>query len=371
MDADVLNYAPVPFNLEIMKLSAYFKARRQLVVFAPDFYPDRHQFFYYRKDYEDGEYPADLLNAPNVKYGGLAFSHNKYIPLDEEIERMKPDTSIYERAESLFQNTKKAAEAFKAMMAGEHARISLDGKTVWPNYSRQFKNLRNARLLLLHDYNLAAVQDGFATVQDICARARTDGWATRVGMKFPVTTSDGQELLNWSSLRTSGIFYSMRYDGVMDDDIFYKWVSMCREKAVYTQMEYHVTAPWYEANQFIKEMLPRILRQIIISRSYRVFFSLIYDEGFFFDPRWEDVLRLMGFYLNSYSKEKIAPYSKKIPTDTMYDFAKHCKNETRRYGGKYFTQDYIREIFAFVRDNYPALFNDFYECSLKSLGGNI
>lgn len=371
MDADLATYVPLPFNLEIMKLSAYYKARRQLVVLAPDFYPDRHQLFIYRKDYEDGIYPTNLLNTPNVQYGGLAFSHNRYVALPEEIERMKPDTTIYENMAERFKCTKKATEAFRSMMAGEHARISLDGKTVWPDYGRQFKNLRNAKLLLLHDYNLAAIENGFETVKEILTRARTDGWATRVGMKFPVTTREGKDLLNWSSLRTSGIFYSMRYDGIMDDDTFNSWLALCHERAVYTQMEYHVTAPWYEPNQFIKEGLPKILRQIIISRSYRVFFSLVYDRGFFFDPKWEEVLQLMSFYLNSYTGEKIALYSKKLPNDTLFDFAAHCKNETYKYNGKFFTQDHIREIFAFVRDNHPALFNDFYECTAKKLGGKL
>lgn len=86
MDADLAYYILVPFNLEAMKLSAYYKRKNQLVIFAPAFYPDRHQLFIYRKDYEDGLYPPNLLNTSNVEYGGLAFSNNKYKPLPIEIE---------------------------------------------------------------------------------------------------------------------------------------------------------------------------------------------------------------------------------------------------------------------------------------------
>lgn len=120
------------------------------------------------------------------------------------------------------------------MMEAEHCRLSLDGKTVWEDYPCQFRFLPSARNLMLHDYDLGAIDGSFETVQKILSRARTDGWATRVGMKFPIQISDGQSLLNWSSLKSNSVFYSLRYDGVIDDEPFLEWVCRCREKAVYS-----------------------------------------------------------------------------------------------------------------------------------------
>jgi hypothetical protein len=41
------------------------------------------------------------------------------------------------------------------------------------------------------------------------------------------------------------------------------------------------------------------------------------------------------------------------------------------YGGESITKAEARELFAFVREkNYP-LFKDFYECSARSLGGQL
>jgi hypothetical protein len=206
-----------------------------------------------------------------------------------DIEIVKPDTSIYEKMESVIMGTSspQRKKIFSNMMEAEHCRLSLDGKTIWPDFHRQFKFLRSARNLMLHDYDLGKVENSFETVQEILQRARTDGWATRVGMKFPIQISDGQSLLNWSSIKSNSVFYSLKYNGVIDDEPFLEWIGKCREKAVYSQMEYHVTAPWYDPNHFVEVLLPKILRQIIISRSYRVFFSLKYDEGFFPDPMWE------------------------------------------------------------------------------------
>ena len=375
MDADLSTYLLVPFNLEVMKLSAYYKKKGEIVVLSPSFTPDRNTKFIYRKDYNDGEFPAGLTRAPNVEYGGLAFSNNIYKPLPTEIERVQPDTHIYEKAESIIMSApgrgREKKKIFQNMMTAEHCRLSLDGRTIWDEHPRQFKFLAGARNLMLHDYDLGAIDGSFEVVSKILQRARTDGWATRIGMKFPVQVSDGQALNNWSSLNSNSTFYSLRFNGVMDDDSFNEWVGRCKERAVYSQMEYHITAPWYEPNDFIENLLPKIFRQVIISRSYRVFFSLKYDEGFFPDRRWEDVIRLFNYYHNSFSNEPQSRYYNMIADDTMFDFAKNCQVSPRAYYGEVLNINQIRELFAFVREsNYP-LFKDFYECTAEKLGGKL
>lgn len=372
MDADLSTYLLVPFNLEAMKLSTYYKRQNQLVVFCPSFTPDRHKLFIYRKDYEDGNYPPNLLNTSNVEYGGLAFSNNKYQALPLDIEKMKPDTSLYSKMEGFITGGPKNNKIWQNMITSEHMRLSLDGKTIWPDYGTQFYNLKMARNLMIHDYDLGAINGSFEEIKKIMNRARKDGWATRLGMKFPVQITDGQSLLNWSEFKTNSTFFSIQYNGVIDDDAFSDWVGVCRERAVFSSIIYHVTIPSYDENHFIKEILPRILKQVIISRSYRVFFTLNYDKGFFTDERWEDVLQLFNYYHNSYSGKTVPRYLQKVPMDTLYDFAAACSNEPQWfYQNKCFTQDKIREIFAFVRNEHPELFKMFYECSAEKIGGKL
>ena len=375
MDADMATYTLVPFNLEAMKLSAYYKKRNEVVILSPSFTPDRNTKFFYRKDYNDGDFPPNLLNYSNVEYGGLAFSNNVYTPLPLEIERARPDTELYAKMEQAIvgaggskQTNKKI---FQNMMTSEHCRLSLDGATIWPDYGRQFKSLTSARNLMIHDYDLGAIKGSFEEVKGILARARNDGWATKVGMKFPVQVKDGQSLLNWTSLNSNSTFYSLRYNGVIEDDAFNEWVGSCRQRAVYSQMEYHVTPSWYEPNDFIENLLPKIFRQVIISRNYRVFFSLKYDEGFFPDRRWEAVIQLFNYYHNSYANEPESSYFAKISDDTLFDFAKSTSDNPFARYGEVFTKSQIREIFAFVRQNHYSLFTDFYECSAKKLGGKL
>jgi hypothetical protein len=373
-DADLTTFGLVPFNLEAMKLSAYYKKKGEIVVFSPYFNPEKNSLFIFRKDYDDGRYP-NKLTQPNVEYGGLAFSNNVYQPLPLEIERMKPDTSIYAKAEPLMMASKgrerEKKKIFQNMMEAEHCRLSLDGKTIWPEYNKQFKFLPSARNLMIHDYDLGAVKDSYQTVAKIMSRARTDGWATKIGMKFPVQISDGQALLNWSSLNSNSTFYSLRYDGVIDDEPFNEWIGSCRQRAVYSQMEYHVTSSRYDPNHFVEVLLPKILRQVIISRSYKIFFSLNYDEGFFPDRRWEAVLQLFNYYHNSYSSQTATRYYQMIADDTLFDFARHCQDMPKNYYGEVYNKDQIRQIFAFVKENHYPLFKDFYECSASKLGGKL
>jgi hypothetical protein len=121
----------------------------------------------------------------------------------------------------------------------------------------------------------------------------------------------------------------------------------------------------------VEELLPKIFRQVIISRSYRVFFTLIYDDDFFPDRRWEAVLELFNHYHNSFAGKPQSAYFNMINEDTLFDFASRCKKQPDYYYASAFTIDEIREIFAFVRENHPSLFKDFYECNAQKLGGKI
>ena len=42
MDADLAAYSLVPFNLEVMKLSAYYKKKGEIVILSPSFTPDKN-----------------------------------------------------------------------------------------------------------------------------------------------------------------------------------------------------------------------------------------------------------------------------------------------------------------------------------------
>lgn len=366
-DVDMATYTLVPFNLELMKLSAYYKKKREIVVLSPEFTPDRHEKFFMRKDFDDGNYPFGFQQIPNLEYGGYAFTNGIYVPLEPEIEKMRPDPTIYERMEKTIMATKgrDTKKIFQNMMEAEHCRLSLDGKTIWEDYPRQFKFLQTARNLMFHDYDLGKIEGSFDEVKKLLARARTDGWATRVGMKFPVSVSAGQDLLNWISIKPNSTFYSLRYEGVIDKDCYRDFVGILREKSIYKQLDYYITMSSANQEEFIEKYIQQVFRQVVKARSYRVFFTLKYEEDFFIDKRWEKVIDLFNFYHNSMSCLPQSAYLQKISEDTMFDFARATYNDLPFYYQKAMTTNEIREIFYFVRENHPALFEDFYEYNIK------
>jgi hypothetical protein len=135
-DADKTKYETAPLNLELMKLSAYHKGKREIVSLAPELEPNKYTKFFIRKDYNDGEFYPELLTEENVVCGGLAFSNDVYVPLDPAIEKLKPDLYIYERMRSKIGSEKYLHAAFETMMRAQHARLSLDGKTLWKDFEK-------------------------------------------------------------------------------------------------------------------------------------------------------------------------------------------------------------------------------------------
>jgi len=73
-DADFMTYKQPFFNLEIMKMAAYYKQQNELVKLTTVLEPERYTKFFVRKDYDDGIYPKEFF-LPNVVYGGKAFNY--------------------------------------------------------------------------------------------------------------------------------------------------------------------------------------------------------------------------------------------------------------------------------------------------------
>lgn len=363
-------------NLEAMKISAYYKQRREIVILSPGFTPERTTKFFYRKDYDDGKYPINL-GAPNVRYGGLAFSDNVYEPLPLEVERMRPDTSLYSKMEHRIRfldgyPNQKRDKIFRNLTEGEHCRLSLDGKTIWPEYNYQFKYLPSARNIFFHDYDLAAIDGSYDVIQDILSRARTDGWATKVGMKFPVKVRSGQELWNWSSLNPNSTFFFLEYDGIIDPSTFQKWAAEVKQRAIY-RLDYNCTAGDLSEKDFLHTGMLELYHQALISRSYGLPFALIYDESFFTDKQWCDVLDMMTMFGGSGAGMRKVDLAMYGAQDTMRDYIWWCSEigptKPAALQKMKLTPARMRETFSFVRQHHMPLFKDMCSLSVKDLGG--
>lgn len=353
-----------------MKLSAYYKKKREIVILSPELTPERHQQFFIRKDYNDGIFPKIPTENSNLNYGGYAFTNGIYVPMDYNIEVCQPDTSIYLKMENKILekgNKREGKKIFNNLTEGEHCRLSLDGKTIWKDYPRQFKYLKTAKNLFFHDYDLGKIQGAPEEILSILTRARTDGCATRVGMKFPVTITKGEELMKWIKIRPNSTFFYLRFDGVIEDEHVEPFIGSCKERTIYRDLEYYITATSEDQEEFVQKYLQKIYRQVVLSRSYRVFFTLKYEENFFLDKRWESVIQLINFYHNSLKSLDQSIYYKKINYDTLYDFAKSTYDILPYQYKSGMNKKKIREVFRFVAENHQELFNDFYTYNIKNM----
>jgi len=151
-----------------MKLATYYKKKKEITIMAPAFVPERYTKFFYRKDFNDGSFPKELNQYDNIFFGGMAFSNNHYIPLEEEIEQCAPDTSIYERYKDIFIEGAKENKAFYTSVSkGIHFRLSLDEEKVWGNFEKQIPKQSKGRVFFLHDYNLNNIEGARETIHHI------------------------------------------------------------------------------------------------------------------------------------------------------------------------------------------------------------
>lgn len=131
IDYDALFY-PDSFhpNLEIMKLSTYYKKNKNFVSFVLNLNNiDRYNKIILRKDIYDENYLSNILLDDRCDYGGLAFTNNIYSPLDISIENSVPDLSIYNSYFNKILIKKKSYEKIKKEYSqSSFIRLSTNGE---------------------------------------------------------------------------------------------------------------------------------------------------------------------------------------------------------------------------------------------------
>lgn len=355
-DAD-LAYYPVPFyNLELMKLSSYYKRKREIVGFAPNYSPYLYTHFIVRQDFYNPN--SQLPTSNNVEYGGRAFDGDSYKPLPLEIERMKPDISLYERV-----NPKLARGYDKSVLStmrrAEHIRLSLDGKTIWKDFERQFRHADDAYGVIFHDYNLNDVEGARALIESNITDWIPHSLGRKVGMKYPVCVDNKEDLLAWLRLQPMGTFYSLTHKGLIDESYIPELVEVFQDSFAIRQTSVDIT-DCFTNEELINGGIQRIFRNIINLRSHCLYFPLIYNENNLIDNDWKLVMKLILRYNNHLVTNGDPEFFRRVePFETLYSY---CYAAIKQYHIKepLLTKESIQYIFNFVRENNYDLFTDFY-----------
>lgn len=355
-DGDLQFYPQVPFfNLELMKLSSYYKQKHEIVSLSLDFKPNMYSHFIIRQDYPfNCTYPT----YPNVEYGGRAFSSTKYKPLPLEIEIMRPDISLYNKVQIPHLNKNVVRSAVNTMRRAEHIRLSLDEKTIWPDWEKQLRRDSNCFGIIFHDSNLAEIEGAFELIKNNINSIITHANGRRIGSKFPIITTTENEFIDWYSLPAMGSYYYLQHNGILTTNIIPHIQKVHQPEQISVNITANTT---YES--FINNDIILLFQSILDLRRVGIVFPLIYDKGFFTDSRWVNVIDLICQFNNRFVlKYKDRDYLTRVaPYETLYSYVKKLVEDEKNYGYTTRRKDKYSNLFQFVRENNYDLFKLFYE----------
>ena len=353
-----LQYYPVPFfNLELMKMSSYYKRKREIVSLSPSFSPHMYSNFIVRQDFY---YPdVNLPYQDGVVSGGRAFDGQKYKPLPLEIEIMRPDIHIYDKIK--YEPSKREYYySYNIMHRAEHVRLSLDGARIWNNFDKQLRHEPNAYGIIFHDYDLNAIEGSYDFIVSNIDEIISHSMGKKIGMKYPAQIYTEEDLIKWLQIPSLNIFYSLNYNQIVTNDLIYKLTEIEDLPFTWRQINNNITATnSYE--ELINGGIQRILRSAINLRSKRLNFPLIYDENVFIDKDWKKVMKMIDLY-NRHLKDNLqrGNFEYQVKFGTLYSYMK-AKSKKAKYVTDFFHKENLRQIFQFVRENNYDLFKDFYE----------
>lgn len=373
-DADMAKYHQVVFNLELMKISTYYKSKREIVNLSPKVDLDKYSKLFYRKDYYDGSFDAKVLTNSKVVYGGRAF-YDRYIPLDDKIERVNPDKQIYESMRRLFVTNNTNERLFNQMMRAQHIRLSLDGTTIWDNWESQLNYRDRFQTYIFHDYNLNNIKDAELIINNLLQNS-PNKLEQYVGSKFPIITNNYNDLQRWITFKPMAKFYNIEYHNILTDEELYDLIQQTNGTSIMTQGKYCITDNYTSQQDFVSQ-LPHIYQQIVFLRNNRINFPLYYNDKFFENKMWCKVLDLIIHYYTQGLTMSMAQFKRLIPYDSLYSFvANFSEVETYQFHFKNIvnqcmTKNEAREIFQFVKENNYELFKAFYECKNVVYKGGV
>lgn len=158
-------------NLEIMKLSSYYKKNKNFVslILNPK-EVDRYTKIVLRKDTNDENYLSNLFLNKKCEYGGLAFTNNIYKPLEKEIENCIPDISIYNSYfNKILLKLKKGEILKRKFLQSSYIRLSTDGINCDLDYQNGFigASARSQNIVYVYDNNILEIKDSKEAINDI------------------------------------------------------------------------------------------------------------------------------------------------------------------------------------------------------------
>lgn len=357
-DADMAVYGSPFFNLELMKIASYYKNRRDIVVLSNRLIPSRFtRFFYYQNVY--GQFPKALYQHRNLRYGGHAFSGEKYKPLPLEIEQLIPDKNIYSRFINSFSHDNYTHGIFKHQLAAHHLRASLDGETVWPDYQSQIELSGRSKVLIFHDYDIGKIKDIEKFLFSIPEQVHPDA---RVETKWPIKVYPGdRDWYKWFDLPWASGGANIEHQGFMSDLELADYADNVSDKKKNTRFTYNVSVGFRNEDEFFEKGLEKLLFQCIYAKQRRITLKIVSEPGFFSSQAAYDFLMVMTAFVESGKRYKRDGWftQKENSNDTVYRFISNIVKKEKFL--HLLTVERIRDAFELINRKNYKVFDGLYQ----------
>lgn len=349
---------PKSLNLELMKLSSYFKSKGHIVQLTLKFNPEKYSEFYYFKNSEDS-IKDNLYSHTNIFTYGKYFSPQQYNALNIKIESEVPDTSIYNTFFATL-SEKQAKIRIHLINSTCHIRLSLDGKTIWKDYEKQILPNKYKKIYL-YDYSITSIENAREEILNLLKKFGTKN--CHVECAFPIIFHNMDTFIKWKDIPFNSETNDIYYSSIWNDEDTIKFVKECKDTV--NKIQYLPCIGGKQEINFLKYELQNILKQAVFFRSNHIHFPLNYRRNFLSDDV-RDILELFYTIANSETCIKNFP--------TVFEYAKYYTNEKPFIRGDYmsFSKPRLRELFLLVNKYNPELYNLFYSCyDVKEEGGKL
>ena len=362
---DFYTYGKVNLNLSLMKIARYYKKKQSIVVMMRKLEPWKVTKCYVFKEYDDGNFPIELQQYDNIECIGRAFHPHNYVPLNEEVERCAPDSSVYEGRQLVFALNRYRIEfkMFNALLRAHHARMSLNGRSTWDGFEQQLRVGTKAQILMLHDYNLGDIEGARAVYDRLARKIHTVTKSPLyLGLKFPLVAERAGVLSQWIDVPLS-MFFNAEYHGLMPDKELVAISQSKYGRSFLEKTEYNITKGANDVNALIQDIIPHVLKQctFLCRRCQKI--RLTYDRGIL-PPLYEHLLDTFNSFMSArYKGLDLEPeketYFCFIKAVTSWDYRK--ENPYLVHLDPYYSPEHIRMIFRQVKKDNYELFRLMYE----------
>lgn len=279
IDGDLSSKFTNILNIDLMKINAYYKGRRDIVslLSKKDELSKFSKLFYYR-DYPIGLLPKEVLDIPIIEVGGEAFG----LSLPEDIERCVPDISFYIPVlDKYMGNNPKTKVYIKIRMLKEssHIRLSANGKlceNIEKSIDPRSKNLS------VYDKNIAALDDWYEILKELTYKS--DKQKRSISTKFPIYIKNEDFFRKINTFTFNQYFSSFILDANCDDELYNIWRKDINKTLKLRYKFNCFTEPRNYSNEEIIQTASKIVSRDSFSQNSGYRFLLYYERGTLPEP---------------------------------------------------------------------------------------